>query len=137
MSTLPLRQLTFCAATEMVFPAVKLKSVLPSSSFMCPLISTAPSSGGDAADQRRQSLAPLPFAVPAAAAGCIANSRPTKRHPKNLILTPWFSASRLANPTMETFVSLRRRFEVPTMKVRASHAAPSECEQSLELATAL
>src|SRR4029079_17548240 len=67
MSMVPARHVTFSAPTVMVFPAGKLKSALPSRSFMSPLFSTALRLGETLATGAATANAPLPLAVPAKA----------------------------------------------------------------------
>src|SRR4029079_18740161 len=84
MSMLPARQVTFSATTVMVFPAGKLKSALPSRSFMSPLFSTALRLGETLPTSAATANAPLPLAVPAKA-GLLTNSKPRRRSRAALI----------------------------------------------------
>src|SRR5689334_1848038 len=84
MSTLPARQVTFSATTVMVFPAGKLKSALPSRSFMSPLFSTALRLGETLPTSAATANAPLPLVVPAKA-GLLTNSKPRRRSRAALI----------------------------------------------------
>src|SRR5262245_45124794 len=84
MSTLPARQVTFSATTVMAVPAGKLKSVLPSRSFMSPLFSTAPELGETLPTSAASANAPLPLEVPAKA-GLLANSKLRRRSLATLI----------------------------------------------------